>query len=420
MRPSKPGHFRVSLSTPAPPGPPAAGLLTPSDFVYLGSYDVQTNGDFTNLAQGLAGRNVGGDFRLLSFQHGFGGRLDELSLAGRAFGSLITTPTRTWSNIGGFGVAGDHKGFFYDEAMQRLWTNACQSYTADLIPTQIYTRTLNDNGTVSNLRGPISLHGVGAKQVFGGAAAIPSWFQQQYGVGPYCVGWGGGTSLILQGGNASIGPVLLAMPDPAGYADGATVPIGPFRTIMNFVPGDQHRGVRVTTPQNYLDAPDWGGGPNPTMPPNVPVPPGGQWSTIRPDGKSWWTQTDSYWNTGVWIDTSTKRGFVTILTGWGGKVYYMNSDVHCDKMQFELHIFDPMRFAEVLAGTRAVYDVEPAHLVELNLPGLSNQGPRGSLTPGMSAGGAVYDPIGKRFYIIGLGINRFTTTNRIYVFQVNA
>src|SRR5262249_44334825 len=62
-------------------------LLTPSDFTYIGYYDVQTNGTSSNTAQGLTHRYVNGDLRFLTILGG--GRLDEFSLAGRSFGQLI-------------------------------------------------------------------------------------------------------------------------------------------------------------------------------------------------------------------------------------------------------------------------------------------------------------------------------------------
>jgi hypothetical protein len=404
------------VGTSGSPGSPG-NLLTPADFTYLGSYDIQTNGPATNLAQGLTGRRVNGDFRILSFCDG---RLDEISLAGKAFGSLITTPTRSWTGLGGLI---DFKGFWWDEAKQRLWSNTLEPYDVNYVPTQIYTRTLNDNGTVSNLHGPVSLDGIPAKRVFGGAQAVPAWFQTQYGVGPYMVGWGGGTSTVLQGGSASLGFTAYTMPDPALYSNGATVPIGQFRTIAEYTPGagaGARRGVRVTIPINYMDGGD--NRPNGTFntAPDFPPIAGAEWVSPRADGKGWMTIPDSYWNTGSWIDGPNKQGFVAILSAWSGKVWYMNSDYWCEKMKFELHIFDPSRFGEVLTGARAPHTVEPTHMIELNLPGLSNQGPRAQMTPGMSAGGATYDPVSKRLYILGLGVNGFSSVNRLYTYQVNA
>lgn len=404
-RPNRPRNFRI--------GPVTAGqatLLTLSDFTFLGSYDVTA---IPNTSQGLTHRYVSGDLRFLSG----GNLLREFTLAGKVYGQTISATTRTWASIGGFSVSNDYRGFWWDEPQQRLWSVAATSYTATHIPTQIYTRTLNDDGTISNLRGPLSLQGITAKRVFGNVQPVPASFQSTYGVGPYVVGWGGGTSLILQGGNASIGPTMYAIPEPTLYPSSTTLPAGVFRTIMDYAPANLHRGVRSTLPINYLDGGQIG---NPTTPPTSPPLAGATWQSPRSDGLGWWTPCDAHWGTGCWIDTTRKYGFVTVPSLFGGKVYYMNSNVHCDKMQFELHIYDPARFGEVLNGTRAISNVEPTYMQELILAGLSNQGTKSNMTPGKAITGATYDTVTKRLYILGLGINNFSTTNRLYVYAVNA
>jgi hypothetical protein len=399
------------VPTPASGKGPKA-LLQPSDFTYLGYYDIQTNGANSPYAQGLTHRYVDGDLRLLSLQNN--GQLDEISLAGRVFGELIATPIRSWQGIGGMR---DYKGFWWEEAKQRLWSVTATSVTTTIVPTQIYTRTLNDDGSVNNVRGPISLEGIAAKRVFGGIQPVPDWFQQQHGVGPYIVGWGGGTSLIMAGGNASIGPTMYAMPDPDAYGNGTSISSRVFKTIMDCSPATQHRGVRATHPLNYLD----GGDPRPNSPtpPSGPPVASGRWLSPRSDGKGWWTPCDSYWNTGQWIDTPTKHAFIAILSGFGGKAYYMASDVHCDYMQLELHVFDPERLGQAAQGRVAPYAIEPTHMIELELPGLSRQGRKTHMTPGQGVGGATYDAREKKLYLLGLGINNFSATNRLYVYQVN-
>jgi hypothetical protein len=386
-------------------------VLTTADFAYLGHYDVTT---LPNVAQGLTHRYVNGDLRFLSYG---GGGLKEFSLAGKSFGATISNSSRIWQNIGGFSVAGDYKGLWWEESRQRLWTTSATSVTSTRVPTQVYIRTLNDDGTVAGLRGPVSLENINAKRVFGGAQPVPTWFQQQYGVSPYVIGWGGGTSLIMQGGGASIGPTMYAMPDPANFADNSIIPIGAYDTLMDYAPADSRRGTRVTLPSNYLD----GGDPrsNAPTPPNFPPQSSGRWLSPRADGKGWWTPCDSYWNTGQWIDTPTKHAFIAVLSGFGGKAYYMSSDVYCDYLQFELHVFDPNHFARVAQGTMNPYSVQPTDMVELMLPGLSNQGTKSHMTPGMAVGGATYDNVGRRLYIMGMGINNFSAINRLYVYQVN-
>lgn len=398
----------VTLGGTLPP-PPGQALLSTADFAYLGHYDVPGT-VATNSSQGLTHRYVGGELRLMTLQ---GSTIRELLLAGKSYGQALALG-RTWAGIGGFAVSGDYKAIWWEEARQRLWTNAARSYTSVVQPTQIYTRTLNDDGTTANLRGPMTLNGKHDRRVFGGAKAVPAWFQQQYGVDAYVVGWGGGTSLIMNGGGASCGPVMYTLPDPDAYQPNVAIPT---RTLMDFAPANQRRGARITVPINYMDGGDPRGS-NASTPPTTPPGPGQLFPSPRPDGRSWWTACDSYWGTINWIDLPDKRGVVAVLSAWSDKVYYMSSDVHCDNMKFELHVFDPATLGEVAAGTRQPHQVEPASMVEVLLPGLTNQGHKTHMTPGASISGATFDPIGRRLYLFGAGIHAFTATSRVYVFQV--
>jgi hypothetical protein len=339
------------------------------------------------------------------------GRLDEISLTGYRFGDVVRTPVRSWSAVGGML---DFRGFWWEEAKDRLWTVAATDYTATVVPTQIYTRTLNDDGTISNLHGPISLEGINAKRVYGGVQPVPSWFQQQYGVGPYVVGWGGYTSLVNQGGGASIGPTMYAIPDPAGYPNGAMVPTGKFRTIMDYASASSHRGQRVTIPINYYD----GGDPrqNPTTAPTSAPATSGGWQSPAQDGTGWWVWGDSYWNTGQWIDGPRKQGFIAVASLGGGKCYYANSTLNSDKQQYELHIFDPIRLGAAARGQTGIANVRPSSMTELMMPGLG-AGKTGN-GPTKNIGAMTYDPISKRLYMMGFWTS--ANMNRMYVFQVDA
>lgn len=394
-------------------GTPPRPLLSASDFTYLGHYDVPA-AVATNSSQGLAHRYVNGDLRLLLLQ---GSTLKECSLAGKTFGQALSAPVRSWASIGGFGVSSDYKAIHWDGA--RLWTTAAKAWlNGPALPTQVYTRTLNDDGSIGNLRGPLSLAGVPERRAFGQPVRIPLWFQQQHGVAPFAVCGGGGASVILDGGGCSLGPTMYAIADPDALTPGAS---NPKTTLLDFAPANLRRGARLSLPLNYLDGGDTGG--NDALPPTQPPLPSGQWLSPRADGKGWWTQCDSYWGTAQWIDTPTRHGVLMVLSGWGGnggKVYYASSNVHCDYLGFELHIYDPATLGEVALGTRQPHQVEPAAYVPVTLPGLSNWGHKQNMTPGMSVSGATFDAVGKRLYLFGAGINGFTATSRVYAFQVAA
>jgi hypothetical protein len=404
-----------------------SALLQSSDFTYLGYYnvDLASMGLDNPFGQGLTSRYVNGDFRLMYLN--IDNQVKEFSLAGKNLGDDITTETNTWPGVAQF--IGTWVGLWWDAASQRLWTTSAIDYNTSFESVRIVTQSLNNDGTVSNVHGPVGLNGIDSKRVYGGVQPVPTWFQQAYGVGPYAVGWGGYTSILCVG-PVSLGPTMYTIPDPSGYANNTEIPANSYKTIMDNssgsctndwyssgAPTNYDRGVRLTTPLNYYDGgevgvqpPNGTGDPTPTGPPNS----SGQWLSPAPDGLGRWVWGDSYGNTGVWIDTPNKSGFVAIASLCGGKCYYGNSTLHSDSRVFEMHIFDPAKLGQAAISTLPVWNVKPSSMTQLNLPGL------GFATVGNGAdgnvGGATYDPTTHRLYLMGYGIGY---SNRLYVFQVN-
>ncbi len=425
--PAPTGAAQIIQTVVSPPPPSGKSLLSPSDFTLLGYYNVQTNGNDSPYGQALTGRVVNGDFRLLTLtggNSGTGGRLHEISLTGKAFGANITTPTRVWAAIGGLN---NFSALWWDEVGQRLWTSATIDYTITQRQVQVFTRTLNNDGTVANLHGPVGLQGIPEKRAYGGCLAVPTWFRTAYQANPYLCGWGGYTSLVAQSGAASLGPTIYTMPDPAGYVNSTEVSTASYRVIADNVWGTTHsdwyasgaptagdRGSRLTIPVNYFD----GGDPrqNPSSRPTVPPVAGAHWLSPAPDGNGRFVWGDSYYNTGVWIDGPTKQGFLLVASLCGGSCWYQTSTLAYDSRVFELHIFDPNTLGQAATGTLAPWKVKPASMTQLTLAGMglsyAGNGPIGNI------GGATYDPVTKRLYLIGFGVSTFWT--RVFVFQVNA
>ena len=412
--------------TPLPEPPlPGKRVLTPADFTYLGFYDIQTNAEDSTYGQGLTHRYVNGDFRLLTLQ--LTGDLHEVSLAGRSFGDLISTTTNTWA-LGPSGALNNFNGFWWEEAKSRLWVTSAVDYTTQTVPVQISTLTLGATRTVSNVRGPIGLSGLNAKRVYGGAQPVPTWFQTAFNVGPYVVGWGGYTSLMAQGGGASLGPTMYAIPDPAGYGTSGTIPTSAYRVLMDSASGTRaddwyrqgsptsfDRGIRMTNPVNYFDGGD--ARQNPPTPPPAPPLAGAQWLSPAPDGRGRFVWGDSYYNTGVWIDGPTTHGFLMVASLCGGRCWYQSSTLAYDRRVFELHIWDPARLGDAIRGARPAWNIKPTSLAQLNLP-LGNSVVWGGNSPTGNIGGATFDPVTRRLYMIGFGVGADVHRSRIFVFQV--
>src|SRR5690606_24362315 len=127
--------------------------------------------------------------------------------------------------------------------------------------------------------------------------------------------------LVEQGGGASIGPAMFAIPDPDTIANGATVQT---RTVLDAAGA---RGIRRTVPVSYF-----GGGDsrqNPSSRPTVPPLPH-DWQSPNDDGLGWMTWGDSYYNTGFWIGTT--YGAVASLCK--GSCWYQSSTLAFDGRQF--------------------------------------------------------------------------------------
>ena len=211
----------------------------------------------------------------------------------------------------------------------------------------IVIRTLNDNGTVSNVQGPWGLQGIDNRRLYGGAQAVPSWFRTTYSTGPYAVGWGGYSSVMTSGprGPVSLGPTFYAIPEPSGYAAG-DIPSSAFKVLMDHGsattggdwyasswPTTNDRGVRDSDVLNLLD--------------------GGYWTSPSPDGLGRWSW-DSNQATGCWIETASKQGFITVPRFNAGKAWYETSAWHFECQTSEIQVFDPHMLGQAAQGSRAV------------------------------------------------------------------
>lgn len=403
----------------------AKRLLAPSDFTYIGFYDLQTNGLDSTYGQGLTHRYVGNDLRLLTLQ--LTGELHEISLQGRPFGSTIEVAETAW-DLSASDALNNFNGLWWEAAQSRLWVTSSQDYTDVVQQVRLYTMRLDAGRRPSNVRGPVGLAGINAKRVYGGVQPVPEWFQHAFGVGPYVVGWGGYTSLVAQGGSASLGPAMYAIPDPAAYAVHSNIPTSAFRTIMDHasgsVPNDWYRqgapttgdrGRRLTHPINYFD--DGDPRQNPGSPPVGPPASGAQWLSPAPDGFGRFVWGDSYYNTGMWIDLPDRHGFVMVASLCGGRCWYQSSTLAFDRRVFELHIWDPARLGEGSRGTLAPWNVRPASMTQLQLP-LGNAVVWEGNTPVGNIGGATFDPLTRRMYLLGLGMGATVHHSRIFVLQL--
>src|SRR5690606_10610753 len=141
-------------------------------------------------------------------------------------GGTVTQATGTW-NLASTDALNNFNGIWFEQSKNRLWVTSAQDYTNVNHPAKVTLISLGSNGAATTIK-TFNLN-VPAKRVYGGCNAVPSALVSQLG-GPYVCGWGGYTSLVAQGGGASIGPTMYAIPDPDTIANGATAQA---RTILD-------------------------------------------------------------------------------------------------------------------------------------------------------------------------------------------
>lgn len=369
-------------------------------------YGVRTNKQDSTYSQGLTHRYVDGELRFLTvtLQH----TLQEFRLP--APGQVQTSTTATWdlSGIDGAFLAGFH-GIWYEQAKNRLWITSATDYTATNIPARVTLVELGSSGSFRVLKQ--FFLDKPAKRVYGGCQAVPASLVEQLG-GPYVCGWGGYTSQVMNGGNASIGPTMYAIPAPDTIAPGATVAA---RTILDASTSQRYRGVRQTLPTNYFDGGD--ARPNcgepdcnrsrPTIPPRV----GASWLSPNEDGLGWMVFGDSYYNTGFWIGTT----FGAVASLGKGAVWYCESSLCFDDRQFELHLWNGSRLDGADRLTR------PDRMAELLVPIDPSRTPAGGRQGNRTVSnlaGATYDSVSGRLYVIGWAMQDAYTA-RLYELRVN-
>ncbi len=345
----------ASGATIAAPAQAGKLLLGQPDFRYKGYYKVLRDGNYANLAeleygQGFTHRYVNGQLRFLTmsfFGNVTGGGYQLIEFAAPAsIGGTVTARTNHWSDIWAgtdLGSGGVWVGLWFEQAKNRLWSTWGIDYPDDVAAAytkSFVVRTLNDDGTISNVGGSWGLAGVQQRRVYGGVVGIPQWFQDLYGVAPYAAGWGGYASRMGLG--VSMGPTFYAMPEPTAYPAG-DIPTSAFKTLMDHssgtLGGDWYaaghpvsfdRGVRNSNVKDDYDTPNW--------------------QSPAPDGLGRWTWGDSNWNTGCWIETPNRFGFVTVPKLCNGRTWYETSTLHCESQSAEIQVFDPREIGQVALG----------------------------------------------------------------------
>lgn len=417
--PCPPSNLRANGTASSSPGPtcPSGGgigsLLNPlSDVTYLGYHDVLTDGNDSTYYQGMQVRRTSSGIKLL-LAH-LNGRVVQVPLTGVAFGAQVPAVEMSW-DISLY-LNWYHKTIWWDEDGQRLWTLNSDGYSNESNPCRIYSMTLDASGTVSSIRGPVGLAGLGSKRTRSGFLKVPAAFRSAHGVGPYAVGLGAYTSLMAAGGSCAMGLSLYAIPDPGGLASNALIPTSGYRALA--ARGSTPRGERLwygydfntetgKGPINYYD----GTNPNPNNRPSQRPSADAAWLSPNSNGRAYWMWGDRYVG-GTWLDGFQKSGILVVGDFGTGKGWYQNSTLNFDGRCSELHVFDPQHLSDVLAGRRTADSLQPVAMRPL---------------PEMDSGSDVgygrgcfasFDLVGRRMYILKAAMNGGYMA-RLYVYSLS-
>ena len=379
-------------------------LIAPSDFTYLGYYDVSLNGLDSPYTQGLAVRRVSSEVRFIT-KNKVGDSFVEFSTSGKTLATSgspsscqITSTTRTWTNSGAIPVDSNVPYLYWDSSTSKLFCNFAYDYPAGPtdLATKLYTATLTDGspGSVTGAK-RLSLDNVKDRKAGTGFAPIPSSFQTAYGWGPYAAGLGGYFSLVEgEYGEAAMGVSLYAIPDPASYPDGTSLTTAQYKVLAARGASPFSRNLENTINE---------------FSPGLPA----------PDGLSNWSYSNRYVG-GAFIDESTKQGFVAVGYIMTGKCWYEVSNTRFNGTIVEAHIFDPADFARISQGTQSsIIDPMYSNIRQLSETRITAGDNFYTAIGGQAVAFATYDDIGKVLYIQVNGGSSVDYYNRVYAYSVN-
>ncbi len=369
-------------------------VLTQNDFKYIGSFQMpqSSGGKDTDWSRTLTHRYVNGQLRFLSTTHqgpsqGHG-EVYEVAYPGSSLSSYPTAAVaRHWGDVCGSKLVDDSDGggsvivygLFWDSIGQRLYWSYGNAYNASAANNPCFgATTLNDStGSAS----PVAAWRMGnCKPYQYGITAIPSWFATQYTNGRRLgVGFGGRTSAESVG-PSSDGPALAAI-DPPTQAHLSTIP----NTPMVGYPCDPSHSdpYYCRRPAGYSDQIGAGGHPR------------GPFSSY-----GGWQWMDFVFQTGVWIDTPTKHGFIFLPFMGFGNITYSSSTIHSSQAKHMWFVMDPMDFAAVAQGKKNQYDVIPASYWEVQFPCYDYPLSKQDDEPYMTPQGVTFDSTNNRLYVM--------------------
>ena len=340
----------LAAGTRAPGVPPELSrpVLTKDDFEHLGSFALPRQACGLSTAYGESGlalrHAAGGKLHLFTGSHRHGqDPVYEVEFPGWSADPAKRPPARLVNEYGttvygdakrikkGKEVAWTH-GLTYDERRNRLYFSYGSWYNIpnDNDPCLAYAQ-FDDDKVVDVVGGwnapPHLAHN---QKMRGGNLLLPDWFATHCTGGRRLgVGFGGYYSGVQ---SCSRGPFLAAAREPAADDPGGTLDVLPLVSH-----DEKHYAERDA---DYKSEVEWS--PNPV------------------NGVGKWGLYDEVFGAAVWIDLPDKHGLLMASNMGHGRVWYEQSDRHCDRLEAWWWVYDPADLAAVAAGRKQVWQPKPS------------------------------------------------------------
>ena len=438
--------------------------LTGNDLSFVGAFAMPRlvgDNEQTAYGNGLALRRVNGQVRLFSTAY----KADNFSLYEVSVPTLKTSPgwneaplIKAWGYVMSDSV-GLVNGIYWDDTDKRLYYSSSWNYITSGDPYQpsLGYITISPDETTTTSHGLWGFANRSVKQVNFGLTAVPSDFAAQYLNGKRLAAGFGGNQSAVGFGPGSYGPTLTAFAPPTTEAEGGylsnTPLVGYGGSHAEWTSGsrpaisrawrddDQLLGIygALSDPDNSTgnDTGAWNytgdenfywqgysvtGASRAYLPDYITFPESAIKTKHWVAGNSFWT-ADYLGQSGAWIQTTNKEGFLLLPTFSTGHVYYESSEPKAEGFKHQWYIYSRDQLASVATGSVAESEIQAARYpVDFSHLGVTSSPFSGN--PPWRCTGMAFDPADNRLYVMlsqasNAPLNNMYSTGLVAVYQIN-
>ena len=390
-------------------------LLAQADFKYVGAFEIPSSlpsGFDLAWGKALTHRYVNGELRMFSSAWNRNG--PESVYEVKPPTASLTAPypratlVREWGDIwqgkrytadGGSEVI----GLYWDETDKRLyWSYGSMYNTLGWDDPSVGYSTLNDSTGAGTAVGAWRFTGRGPKATLGCVIPLPQWFADAYTGGRRLAAGCGGPQSAITVGPAHMGPALTSFSPP-------NISSNPNQSSLSFV-----NLVGYPFTQNTYGPPD-----RAHRDLNYSVDDPSSWLAWPPqNGIGYWTDEDTLFQSGTWIDLPDKHGVIFFPILGNGRIWYESSQPWAQSGSHWWYVYDPADLSRVALGQKQEWEIQAAVKWSVQYPGLTYPLEGWGGLPWYLISGVTFDQTKGRLYVAV----RFAGDggHRIYVYEVQS